>query len=356
MASSEAVLYTVDERLLLSVGRGNQREALNMLTAFGASVNGSSQQDYRPLSWAAANNHVGMIKFLVGEGADLEAKTGALPSTEVSLRAACGVDVDDTADSAANGKMEVTTTAARAGETKGMTAVHVAIRYDNVAALRTLLQGGADPNGPDTRGITPLWLACNHYYDIPGRVEMVHELLEAGADPLMSVCGDMVPLHLAAEGGDTGLIDLLVAKAPETLHVGEEGRSSPLCNAVIKGHEKAVLHLLSAGANDSRVTLANKSGGGPLACTILFKNESMMRLLLKEGLWAVGGAATAIPSALYVALSESAYYSGYMRLIHQQVLTLPLALLIRRRLQTQDLSLLWVCASSGRRAGCFTCG
>ena len=317
MPRSVAAQYNVDERLLVAVLKGNQREALNMLTAFGANVDGSSQQDFRPLSWAAVHNNVGMIKFLVGKGAGLEAKTGALPSTEASMRT-----IDGEADEGVNGKTEITMTAARQGHTKGMTAVHVAIYYGQVAALRSLLQAGADPNAlhfdpiiRSTEGITPLFSACNARRNTtPGvRVAMAHELLEAGADPCMTV-SDMLPLHNAADGGDTGLIDLLLAKAPETLHHRRGGGRTPLGIAVSAGHEKAVLHLLSAGANESEAPLVSRDLQGPLSVTIFFKNESMMRLLLKEGLPAIGGAARAIPQALAHAVSTSGL-SGYMRYV-----------------------------------------
>eukprot|EP00752_Nemacystus_decipiens_P002658 g2486.t1 len=295
-----------------------------MLTAFGASVNGSSQQDYRPLSWAAANNRVGMIKFLVGEGADLEAKTGALPSTEASIPSTlipARIRIDDGhADRTSNGKREITTSVAKRGDTKGMTALHVAAYYGQVDALRALPQVGADPNALDSGGRTALLVAgdCRLLPTPSGHVVMAHELLEAGADPLMAAVDDTTPLDLAAKKGDTGLIDLLLAKVPQTLYHGcDEGGLTALSYAIRGGHESAVLHLLSAGSNESEARLAEKPGLEPLTTAILYEHVNIVQALVEKGLWAIGGAARAIPAALPVAvsISHSTGDTRYVRLL-----------------------------------------
>lgn len=291
-------------------------------------MNGSSQQDYRPLSWAAATNNVGMIKFLVGKGADLEAKTGALPSTEEltpSFFRKNRVDRSNDTAGSPNGKREITTTVAKQGYTKGMMAVHVAAYYGQVAALRALLQAGADPNALadpnaiDSEGRTPLSVACScNLLETPSSgVAMVHELLEAGADSCVAI-NDTTPLDLAAKNGDTGLIDLLLAKAPETLYHGcEEGGLTALSFAIRGGHESAVLHLLSAGSNESEARLAKKSGLEPLTTAIMYEHKRIARALVEKGLWAIGGAATAIPAALPMAISTSVRSgdTSYVRLL-----------------------------------------
>lgn len=75
----------------------------------------------------------------------------------------------------------------------------------------------------------------------------------------------------------------------------------PLSQAVVGNHENAVLHLLP-GANESKARLANKPGSMPLTTAVMFENENIVSLLLKKGLWAIGGAAAAIPPALRFAV------------------------------------------------------
>ena len=80
----------------------------------------------------------------------------------------------------------------------------------DVAAVRTLLQHGADVNAAEGDGMTALHWAAEH-----GDHELAKLLLEAGANPRAETrVGRHTPLHVAARGGHERVVRLLVnAKA-----------------------------------------------------------------------------------------------------------------------------------------------
>ena len=106
----------------------------------------------------------------------------------------------------------------------GSTALGVASRGGHVDVIEALLwEGEGDVNIPDTKGKTPLFLACEW-----GREDAVSALLEAGADPEIPDENGDTPLGVAQrEGWDeivemleesAGREDGLVGLAPELIH------------------------------------------------------------------------------------------------------------------------------------------
>jgi ankyrin repeat protein len=113
------------------------------------------------------------------------------------------------------------------------------------AEVRALLAAGADPNGPDRCGTTPLYRAS-----VQGEGANVEVLLTAGAAP-------------DVESG-----------------TGEEGL--PLCGAAVWGHLDAVRALLAAGADPN---LREDHGTGRTASeqAVLGGHRATLRLLHAAG-------------------------------------------------------------------------
>ncbi|MCE2543459.1 MAG: ankyrin repeat domain-containing protein [Acidobacteria bacterium] len=150
-----------------------------------------------------------------------------------------------------------------APEADGSTALHWAARVDNVELADLLLAGGADVSASNTFGVPPLWLAA-----INGSGPMLDRLLAAGADPdTASAAGESV-LMIAARTGRIAAIEALLARGAD-LEATQGGGQTPLMWAATEGHTEAVQLLLDAGADIHARTLVpdspQRSGlyGGP---------------------------------------------------------------------------------------------
>ncbi|MCJ0874179.1 ankyrin repeat domain-containing protein [Streptomyces sp. AP-93] len=86
-----------------------------------------------------------------------------------------------------------------------MTALGEAVRAGDTEAVRTLLEGGVDPDGPDEEGLPPLCAAVAAY--AYGITEL---LVEAGADPDRALPDGTTPLLRAVESGSPAVVDALL--------------------------------------------------------------------------------------------------------------------------------------------------
>lgn len=113
----------------------------------------------------------------------------------------------------------------------------------DVAQVRSLIAGGADPNGMDSDGVTPLILAAR-----AGEKSVVRALAEAHADP--------------------------------NLRDRRSNSWTPLVHAIHKNQTEAALALLEAGADP------NARCGGRTTALIYaaaYGNTAMVRALLEKG-------------------------------------------------------------------------
>src|SRR5688500_15923985 len=89
----------------------------------------------------------------------------------------------------------------------GTTALHQAVHRNDVAAVETLIRGGADVRATTRYGITPLHLAC-----VNGHAVIVDRLLAAGADPNSALPDGETALMTAARTGDVATVQALLAR------------------------------------------------------------------------------------------------------------------------------------------------
>jgi ankyrin repeat protein len=119
-----------------------------------------------------------------------------------------------------------------------------AARAGDRAAVRKLLQGGADVNAAHGDGMTALhWAAAN------GDVEMVEMLLHGGGSLVSRTrLGGYTPLALAAEAGHGVVVSALVNAGADVNAVDTSG-TTVLMLAAASGNVEAIRALLAKGAD-----------------------------------------------------------------------------------------------------------
>ncbi|MFC5955685.1 ankyrin repeat domain-containing protein [Streptomyces pratens] len=121
-----------------------------------------------------------------------------------------------------------------------------AAMFQEGGTVRALVRAGADPNGADAHGTTPLYAAA-----VGGAVEIVACLLDAGALPDVESrdLTDGTPLCAAAAWGHADVVRHLLAHGadPDLREDDGEGRS-PLEWARNGHHARTAELLLAAGA------------------------------------------------------------------------------------------------------------
>jgi uncharacterized protein len=121
--------------------------------------------------------------------------------------------------------------------------VAAAVRLDDVARARQLVESGADVNLAEPDGTTPLlWATYN------SSLELVSLLLDAGADPNAANRLDLTPLLQASRNGNAGMVAALLAAGATHGSAGPQ-LETPLMAAARSGNVESVNLLLAAGAN-----------------------------------------------------------------------------------------------------------
>lgn len=273
----EMATLEVHEDLLDGACSGSTR-AVKEALASGANIDGHPELSCSPIAAATIMNEVGMISFLIERKAD--------PNGSVRRELPCLATL-------------LLAPEERYVHHPGERPLHIAIVRGNVEVVRLLKRAGADPNSIDKRGRTPLLMACSF---VEGSVEILKLLLEMGADPgLAEHEHGYTPLHLAAQNGHTGFVDMLYSGAPLALTTYATAGETPLFLACAKGHGEVVSRLLSLGA--TQVMPPDRRGMLPLAMAVKAGFMGVVRVMIDGGVGikAIGGRMM-FPNALYSAV------------------------------------------------------
>jgi ankyrin repeat protein len=125
----------------------------------------------------------------------------------------------------------------------GTTALHWAVRANDLAKAESLLRAGADAKAADRYGVTPLYLAC-----VNGSAAMISKLLAAGADANSVDPAGETALMTATRTGTPDALKALIDHGAKVNATDAEYQQTALMLAVRESHPDAVKVLIEHGA------------------------------------------------------------------------------------------------------------
>ncbi|PSN59505.1 ankyrin [Corynespora cassiicola Philippines] len=128
----------------------------------------------------------------------------------------------------------------------GCNPLQLATTRDDSAALQQLMGLGAQVDGCDSRGSTPL-----HWAAEVNRTESIKILLKYGANPAVVNSFLLTPLHVACIKGSLEAVELL-QEHDQIHHASDASASTALHYAAASGNIRVYMHLLDCGYDMSK--------------------------------------------------------------------------------------------------------
>jgi ankyrin repeat protein len=202
-----------------------------------ADVNAGNESGFTPLMFAAFYNKSDSIKFIIGAGADLEAKNAA--GETALIVAACGgkklISIETLIRAGANANAadnEGHTALMRLCERAGDFYLYLGNYAENV---RALIDAGADINARNAEGKNALMMLTNPYRS---EIRILEILVEAGADVNARDSLGRTALGFARRNRKLAIERLLVAAGARTDEAGPDENYFP--DAALKLKDRGV--------------------------------------------------------------------------------------------------------------------
>ena len=187
------------------------------------------------------------------KGADMSMKRvlGCCVAALLAAGSLIAAPVSEVADAAMRGNKDVIKSLVlkkadvNAPQTDGTTALHWAVRADDLETAEVLIRAGAKVSAANREGATPLMLAA-----VNGNAAMIEKLIKAGADPNASLTkyGDTA-LMMTARTGKTDAVKTLLDHGAKVNTKETWGDTTALMWAVSERHPEIVKVLMEHGAD-----------------------------------------------------------------------------------------------------------
>jgi ankyrin repeat protein len=287
--SSSTSLLFVAARLNLP-WLANQSTRWVSYTSLPSAIRAPDLSGWSAIHIAADSESVEMVRWLLKEGAFVDAETLGLPHPG---RTALHFAASKRSDAGPRMVHELLKGGAKAtAQTRqgGNTPLHYAIEGRSVETVKSLLKAGANPNAASSSGVTPLHRCAA----IPGLEEIVKVLLEGGADPnkktsvgtvsaarglwglkasrdlwqtYYAVNTSHTALHIAAKAKDTEQTVKALLEGGADANARDSAGRTPLHVAVVKMEPEAVTKILIESGAD--VNARDADGTTPLLMLLI---------------------------------------------------------------------------------------
>ncbi len=243
-----------------------------------------------PLVAAAFRDEVGVLRFLLKNGADVKARApdgvtalfaaaGSGHKRAVEILLANGADPNAPHEGQTGVQFGERLASSGAASLSSMrlwnaTALHVAAAKGFASVVEVLLANKANPAAETKDGYTALHLAA-----VNGQTAVVKMLIEHGADVNAKIQQGTTPLHLAASHANLETVTVLLTKGVDVNARDDQG-FTPLHETAAANRAEVVKALLSRGAKIDAPTL---HGNTPLILAIRSGSADAVDALLERG-------------------------------------------------------------------------
>ncbi len=215
----------------------------------------------RDMNWGRIT---GLSVLLIG----VVSAVAAAPQTRLA-------DAAENEDAAAVRSLLETGADVNSTQADGTTALHWAAYHDDTNTAELLIRSGADVNAVNRYGVPPLSLACTNR-----NAALVKLLLNAGANVNAARRGGETVLMTAARTGSLEAVEALLAHGADPDALERNGQSA-LMWAAAEGHAPVVEALIDAGAD---FCLRLESGFNPMFFAVREGRTDVVRTLLRAGI------------------------------------------------------------------------
>jgi len=243
-----------------------------------ADINAKDKDQCTPLHRAALNGHLNVVEYLVNQKAEINSKdkdqctplhraalNGHLNVVEYLVNQKADINAKTQKDSiplhlaALNGHLNVVEYLVNqkadinAKDKDGWTPLHRAAYNSHLNVVEYLVNQKADINAKDKDGWTPL-----HFAAYNSHLNVVEYLVNQKADINAKKNGGSTPLHWAASKGHISVVECLVNQKADINAKNDDG-STPLHWAALNGHLSVVKCLVNQKADINARDSSNKT-------------------------------------------------------------------------------------------------